>query len=81
MLKQMCWLPILGGNGTKILHLRVGLHEVWQPYNTCPQYAVPDYAVPGGSKGWATFQKLRLEGWTLIPSDQARTSSFSRISA
>ncbi|UBF24746.1 hypothetical protein K9N68_24200 [Kovacikia minuta CCNUW1] len=81
MLKQMAWLPTLGSNGTKILHLRIAAHETWRPYNTLPQFAVPDYPIPGGSKGWATYQKLRSEGWTLIPSDQARMNTFSRISA
>jgi hypothetical protein len=81
MLKQMCWLPSLGSNGTKILHLRTNPHETWRTYNTFPEYAVPDYPIPGGSKGWATFQKLKLAGWHLVPSDQARTATFSRLSA
>jgi hypothetical protein len=81
MQKQMCWLPKLGSNGTKILHLRTATHEPWRPYNTFPQYAVPDYPVPKGSKGWATFQKLRLAGWTLVPSDQAMKGATSKVSA
>jgi len=82
MLKQMCWLPTLGSNGTKILHLRTAPHEQWRPYNSFPQYCVSDYRVPGGSKGWATSQKLMQEGWTLVPSDQAQMApSFARQSA
>lgn len=72
-MKEMCWLSPLGGNGTKVLHLRTASHDQWRPYNTCPQYSVPDYPIPNGSKGWATYQKLLKEGWKLIPSAQART--------
>ena len=71
MQKEMCWLSQMGSDGTKILHLRTASHEPWRPYTTFRQYAVPDYAIPHGSKGWATFQKLRQAGWVLVPTAQA----------
>ncbi|WP_421658976.1 hypothetical protein [Leptothermofonsia sp. ETS-13] len=79
MQKEMCWLPRLGSDGTKILHLRMASHEPWRPYTSFPQYAVPDHRVPKGSKGWATYQKLRLEGWTLVPSVQAGSQGFETV--
>lgn len=77
MLKQMCWLPALGTNGQKILHLRTAPHQPWRPYTAFPEYSVPDYAIPGGSKGWATYQKLLLDGWNLVSSiqDQQRKTA------
>lgn len=81
MKKEMCWLPRLGSDETKILHLRTAPHEPWRPYNSFPQYSVPDYRVPKGSKGWATFQKLRLEGWVLVPSNQAYAEPEKKASA
>ena len=71
MLGQMCWLSALGSDGDKILHLRTNPNQPWRPYTACPEYAVPDYNIPRGSKGWATYQKLMRAKWTLIPSDQA----------
>lgn len=68
MQRQMCWLPGFGTNGQKILHLRTASHETWRPYTAFPQYSVPDYRIPKGSKGWATYQKLLQAGWILIPS-------------
>lgn len=76
---QMCCLPINQLNGEKILHLRTNPSQDWQPFKNYPQYAVPDYNIPGGSKGWATYQKLLRAGWKLIPSTQANKElSFSR---
>lgn len=71
MTREMCWLPALGSDGTKILHLRTSPSQPWRPYTACPEYAVPDYRIPKGSKGWATYQKLLAAKWTLIPSEQA----------
>ncbi|HBB36048.1 MAG TPA: hypothetical protein DDZ80_16065 [Cyanobacteria bacterium UBA8803] len=68
MLKEMCWLSIMGTNGEKILHLRTAPNQPWRPYTAFPQYAVADYQIPGGSKGWATYQKLMSAGWSLLPS-------------
>lgn len=72
MLKQMCWLPKMGASGEKLLHLRTAPNQPWRPYTAFTEYAVPDYPVPGGSKGWATYQKLRCEGWALAPSTQSQ---------
>ena len=76
MFKQMCWLPGMGTNGEKTLHLRTAPNQPWRPYQSFPE-TVPDYPIPGGSKGWATYQKLRCEGWTLVqnPQEQQRKSA------
>ncbi len=71
MIGQMCWLPTLGSNGDKILHLRTTPSQPWRPYTACPEYAVPDYKIAEGSKGWATYQKLMQAKWTLVPTNQA----------
>jgi hypothetical protein len=71
MLREMCWLPLLGTDGDKILHLRTNPSQPWQPYTAYPQFSVPDYEIPKGTKGWATYQKLMQQKWTLIPSDRA----------
>jgi hypothetical protein len=76
---QMCWLSKFGGNGEKILHLRLKPHEPWRPYTTFPQLSMPDYQIPGGSKGWATCQKLLKAQWTLVPSDQASSVSTAWV--
>ncbi|MBD2004467.1 MULTISPECIES: hypothetical protein [Cyanophyceae] len=68
MMKQMCWLPVMGTSGEKILHLRTAPNQPWRPYTAFPEYAVPDYEIPGGSKGWATYQKLMSAGWNLVAS-------------
>jgi hypothetical protein len=69
---QMCWLSSFGSNGTKILHLREHPNQPWRPYKSFPGYAVPDYRVPGGSKGWSTYQKLFNQGWALVPSPEVQ---------
>ena len=71
MTGEMCWLSALGRDGDKILHLRLSPHQPWQPYTAFSNYSVPDYNVPKGSKGWATYQKLFRAGWALVPSSQA----------
>ncbi len=45
---------------------------MWVPLRL--NYAVPDYRVPKGAKGWATFQKLRQEGWLLLSCEEAQQS-------
>lgn len=69
---QMCWLSRSGEDGEKILHLRCASHEPWRPYTTFNQYIEPDYRIPGGSKGFATYQKLLKAGWILLPSDREK---------
>jgi hypothetical protein len=71
--KQMCWLPYKGNQLRMMLHLREYAHQPWKVYTASP-HAVPDYKIPKGSKGWATFQKLRKIGWTLISKEQAKSS-------
>lgn len=68
---QMCWLSKAGTESEKLLHLRLQPHQSWMPYTAFPNYSVPDYQIPGGSQGWATYQKLMKAGWTLIPTAQA----------
>lgn len=70
-MKEICWLPYRGNQSNIALHLREYPHQSWKIYIASP-HAVPDYKVPGGSKGWATFQKLRQNGWILISSDRAK---------
>ncbi|MBD2022770.1 hypothetical protein H6F43_21540 [Leptolyngbya sp. FACHB-36] len=77
MSKQMCWLSASGPNETKILHLRLQPGQPWKPYTAFPQFAAPDYRIPGGSKGWATYQKLIKAGWALIPTAQAHQALVS----
>jgi hypothetical protein len=77
MKNEMCWLLPESNSSRMILHLREYSHRPWRPYTSYSQYFVPDYKVPGGSKGWATYQKLRQNGWTLISSDRAHISSES----
>ncbi len=67
----MCWLLDSRNRQTIVLHLREYAYQPWKPYNLYSQYSVPDYRVPGGSKGWATYQHLRKAGWVLIPTAQA----------
>ena len=68
--KQMCWLLDSCNGQTIVLHVREYAYQPWKPYNTSP-YSVPDYRIPGGSKGWATYQHLRQAGWNLIPTAEA----------
>jgi hypothetical protein len=49
------------------------------PYTLMPTVAVPDYKVPQGSKGWATYQKLQKEGWTIVPTHEARKIVFASL--
>ena len=71
---QMCWL-FRGENKTeRILYLREYPSQSWKPYTAYSQYCVPDYRIPGGTKGWATYQKLCKSGWTLIASNSAHVS-------
>ena len=69
MAGQMAWLCPFGGDGTKILHLRQSPTSPWQRYDRL-RVAVPEYpSAPGTaqhSKGWATYQALRQQGWELV---------------
>jgi hypothetical protein len=81
MTGQLCWIARFGGNGEKILHLRLEPSQPWKPYTFFPGLAVPDYPIPRGSKGWATCQRLLKADWKLIPSDQAQTYATSHSAA
>lgn len=61
---QMCWRRE-AGNSRLVLHVQEAPNKPWRPYHTTP-YKVADYNIPGGSKGWATYQRLRKLGWELI---------------
>jgi hypothetical protein len=74
MLKEMCWMSAQRQDFNS-LHLRTRVHDAWRTYTAFPEYAVLDSAVPGGSKGWATFQKLSQAGWTLVPAAIAFSQS------
>lgn len=56
MQRQMCWLSSSSSDGEKVLHLQTAPNQPWRPYTAFREYAVPDYKIPGGSKGWATVR-------------------------
>jgi hypothetical protein len=65
---QMTWLHTKSDSTLKILHLQVG-NSGWKPYTSFPEYSVADYPdniIHNGSKGWATYQKLRADNWELV---------------
>lgn len=67
--KEMCWLAPLGSsNAAKILHIRLSTRDGWKPYTAFPSLAVADYEIKGGSKGWATYQKLLKSDFVLVAS-------------
>lgn len=76
MLKQMAWLSPGDEDDSKILHLRIDASQPWQPYTAFPTYAVADYPIEEVSRGFATFQKLICEGWTLLSSNQTQQLSL-----
>ncbi|MBE9125930.1 MULTISPECIES: hypothetical protein [unclassified Coleofasciculus] len=80
-MRQMCWLFRFGTTEAKILHLRTSPNEAWRPYTAFPQYTVPDYRIPGGSKGWATYQKLRLAGWVLVSSSNETVNESQKLAS
>lgn len=73
---QMCWLPSFANNESLILHLRTDENQPWLPYTLCREYAVPDYPIPRGSKGWATFQKLLKAGWQIVPTPRKEAEPY-----
>jgi hypothetical protein len=76
MLKEMSWLPMQQENENMALHLRTAINQPWKPYTAFPEYAAPDYPIAEGSKGFATYHKLRLQGWNLIPTSLAKKQYF-----
>jgi hypothetical protein len=81
MTGELCWIPKFGGNGKLALHLRFESYHPWKLHTAYPGLCVPDYPIPGGSRGWATSQKLLKEGWTAIPTKQAQRSFVGVASA
>lgn len=73
---QMCWLSSFSSDGDLVLHLRTDSSKPWQVYTLCREFAVPDYDIPRGSRGWATFQKLLKQGWEVIPTAKARNQTY-----
>jgi hypothetical protein len=69
---QICWLSSFSSGGKLTLHLRQKSHHPWRPHTAFPELCIPDYRIPGGSKGWATSQKLIQSGWKIISTSQAR---------
>lgn len=57
-------------NAPKILYLRIETvnNGAWMPYTAFSHLMVPDYEIEGGSKGWATYQKLLNSGFSLVAS-------------
>jgi hypothetical protein len=74
MAGQLCWLPKFGSNGTIALHLRLEPYHPWKPHTAFPHLCVADYLIPGGTKGWATCQKLLAAGWMIVPTAQGQKS-------
>lgn len=70
---KMAWLSSTVGDGNKILFLQPTPNSSFRPYHCFPHFKVPDYGVPGGSKGWATYQKLTKAGWELVASDSVKS--------
>jgi hypothetical protein len=74
MAGQLCWLPKFGSDGKLSLHLRLEPYHPWKSYTAFPHLCAADYLIPGGTKGWATCQKLLAAGWTIVPTSQGRKS-------
>jgi hypothetical protein len=71
---QLCWIPTFASKGKLTLHIRLGPTHPWKPHTAFPHLCVPDYLVPGGSRGWATSQKLLQAGWNIVPTAQVKIS-------
>jgi hypothetical protein len=74
MAGQLCWIPTFGSNRTLALHLRLAPYHPWKPHTAFPNLCVPDYPIPGGSKGWATSQRLLQAGWEIVPTAKVQAS-------
>jgi hypothetical protein len=75
---EMRWLSE-SENGTKVLYLREKSYEPWKHYYLFQHLCIPDYQIPGGSKGYATMQKLLKAGWSYISSPGIDERGAGRI--
>lgn len=73
LMGKMAWLSSTVGDGTKILFLQPDPTRPFRPYTAFPHLKVPDYRIEGGSRGWATYQKLFKLGWELVASDKVKS--------
>ena len=74
MAGQLCWIPSFASKGKLTLHLRLEPYHPWKPHTAFPNLCVPDYPISGGSKGWATSQRLLQAGWTIVSTAQVQAS-------
>ena len=74
----MKWIAIAGGNTEKVLHIKIGKGDRYQPYTAFPGMMRSDFFVPSlnpqekpipSSKGFATAQLLLKRGFVYEPSD------------
>lgn len=70
---KMSWLSSTIGDGAKMLFLQPTPDRPFRPYTAFPHLKAPDYTIPGGSKGWSTYQKLFKAGWELVASDKVNS--------
>lgn len=67
-MKEMQWRSLSGTDkDEKILFINDSKFG-WVPYYKS-SLKVPDYNIPGGSKGYSTMQRLLKLGYTIIPSN------------
>jgi len=74
MAGQLCWIPSFTSKGKLTLHLRLEPYHPWKPHTAFPNLCVRDYPISGGSKGWATSQRLLQAGWTIVSTAQVQAS-------
>ncbi len=74
---KMAWLSSTVGDGTKILFLQPNPTQPFRPYTVFSHLKVPDHRIQGGSKGWATYQKLFKCGWELVASADVKLGDKS----
>lgn len=67
-MNQMAWYSPTE-NGDRVLY--INHNDTWLPYTQTP-FALPDYLIPGGSKGYATMQFLLMRGYKIVSSEQVQ---------
>lgn len=75
----MAWFS-LSENGNKILYLNKA-GQGWKPYthSDFARVIALDYKIAGGSKGFATFQKLLKCGWVAVNEEVVKASLKNSI--